>query len=65
MKSMTAEAAAMRDHPEEAQDLQLSLGAWACSSAQHIRKRFLEEQLSLLLVDRVYLTKSPLEGAAR
>jgi hypothetical protein len=74
MKSMTPETrAAMRDHGERTPDLRLLLDAWTWSCSwppeqllrQNIRKRFLEAQVSPLLVDRVYETKSPLEGAAR
>ena len=64
---------AMRDHGERTPDLRLRLDAWTWTRSwareqllrQNIRKRFLEELLSPLFVDRVYETKSALEGAAR
>jgi len=64
---------AMRDHGQGTPDLRLLLDAWTWAHSwareqllrQNIRKRFLEELLSPLFVDRVYETKSALEGAAR
>ena len=64
---------AMRDTAERTPDLRLLLDAWTQARPwareqflrQNIRKRFLEELFSPLLVDRVYETKSAPEGSAR
>jgi len=64
---------AMRDIAERTPDLRLLLDAWTQARPwareqflrQNIRKRFLEELLSPLFVDRVSETKSATEGPAR
>jgi hypothetical protein len=63
----------VRDHGERTPDLRLLLDAWTWTRSwareqllrQNIRKRFLEELLSPLFVDRVSETKSAPEGPAR